>query len=124
MDENGTGVIDQSELKECLKQLGNDKSNPFILDLINGLVELDQPITLDIFIGFMTSNVGDLKTRDGIQKVFTIYDANCNDFVSNIEFKAVATQIHDCITDEEIDEMIHNIFVQWETSSQEGLCFD
>jgi Ca2+-binding EF-hand superfamily protein len=72
----------------------------------------------------MTSQVGDLKTKDGIQKVFNLYDTDCNQFVSTSEFSAVARSIHDCISEAEIDEMVHNVFINWETSSSSGLVFD
>lgn len=80
-------------------------------------MEIEEPVTLDVFINWIASQVGDLKSRDGIQKVFSHYDANCNNFVSNVEFKAVARSIHDCITEEEIDEMIQTVFLNWGTSS-------
>lgn len=124
LDENATGFIDPSEVADCVKKLGADQTNPFILSLMNGLTEMNGPITLDIFIEYVVSNVGDFKTKDGIQKIFNLYDVNANQLVSTFEFQAVARSIHECITADEIDEMIHDIYVKWGLSSPDGLVFD
>ena len=99
-DENGTGIIDPSEIKAALEDMGACQTNPFILKLVNGLVELQVPITLDVFIQYMVTEVGDFKTRDGVQKIYNMYDSNSNGFIQQPEFKQVARSIQDCITDD------------------------
>lgn len=51
-----------------------DKRNPFILNLINGLKDKNKPIGMDEFIDVIASRVGETKTKDGIRRIFALYD--------------------------------------------------
>ncbi len=80
-DEDGSGTIDPIEINKVLEELGLDKRSPFILLLINGLKEKNKPLNLDEFIDIIASRVGETKTRDGIKRLFSIYDKDGNGVV-------------------------------------------
>ncbi len=77
-DEDNSGTIDPVEINKVLEELGLDKRNPFILSLINGLKDKEKPINFDEFLDIIASRVGETKTRDGLKKVFALYDKDEN----------------------------------------------
>ena len=101
-DEDGSGTIDPVEINKVLEELGLDKRNPFILNLINGVKEKNKPIGLDEFIDIIASRVGETKTKDGIRRVFALFDKDENGTVDFDEFKGIAKQLHDGINDDDI----------------------
>jgi Ca2+-binding EF-hand superfamily protein len=61
-----------------LEELGLDKRNPFILKLITGLKEKNKPIGWEEFVDSIASQVGETKTKDGLKKVFALFDKDEN----------------------------------------------
>ena len=70
------GLVLTKEISKVLEELGVDRRNPFILNLIYALRDKNRPITFDEFIDIICSKVGEVKTKDGCKKVFAIYDTN------------------------------------------------
>jgi Ca2+-binding EF-hand superfamily protein len=77
-DEDGSGSIDPAEINKILDDLGLDKRNPFILSLINGLRDKNKPIQFPEFLDIICSRVGETKTKDGIKRVFALFDKDEN----------------------------------------------
>ncbi len=123
-DEDGSGTIDPSEINKVLEELGLDKRNPFILHLINGLKDKNKPLTYDEFVDSVASQVGETKTRDGLKRVFALFDRDGNGIVDFEEFKSIGKQLHDSLTDDDILEMMHSASVNHKTSSNEGFTFE
>lgn len=80
-DEDGSGSIDPSEINKVLGELGLDKRNPFILSLIHGLRDKNKPIQFPEFLDIICSRVGETKTKDGIRRIFSIFDKDENGVV-------------------------------------------
>jgi Ca2+-binding EF-hand superfamily protein len=123
-DEDGSGTIDPVEINKVLEELGLDKRNPFILNLINGLKEKNKPIGKDEFIDIIASRVGETKTKAGLRQVFTLFDKDENGVVDHEEFKSIAKQLHDPINDDDILEMLHSTHVNHKTATNEGFTFE
>lgn len=123
-DEDGSGTIDPVEINKVLEELGLDRRNPFVLNLINGLKEKNKPISKDEFIDIIASRVGETKTKDGLSKVFALFDKDGNGVVDFEEFKNIAKQLHDPINDDDILEMLHSTHVNHKTATNEGFTFD
>lgn len=100
-----------------MEELGLDKRNPFILTLINGLKEKNKPIAFDEFVDSIASKVGETRTKDGLRRVFTLFDAGEDGVIDFDEFKAIAHQIHDGINDDDLLELMHSTHVNQNTSS-------
>jgi len=122
-DEDGSGTIDPIEINKALEELGIDKRNPFILGLIHALRDKNKPISLEEYLEVVGSKVGDFKTKDGLKRIFAIYDTNEDGLIDYEEFKAIAKWIKDGINDDELLEMLHSTHVNHKTSSNEGVSF-
>lgn len=123
-DEDGSGSIDPVEINKVLEELGLDRRNPFVLSLINGLKEKNKAIGFDEFLDTIASRVGETKTKDGLRRVFALFDKDENGVIDFEEFKGIAKQLHDAINDDDIIEMLHSTHVNHKTSSNEGFTFD
>lgn len=123
-DEDNSGSIDPSEINKVLEELGLDKRNPFILSLIHALRDKNRPVTFDEFLDIIASRVGDTKTKDGLKRVFALYDKNEDGVLDFEEFKTVAKWIKDGINDDELLEMLHSTHVSQKTSTNEFVTFD
>jgi Ca2+-binding EF-hand superfamily protein len=77
-DEDQSGTIDPQEINKVLEELGLDRRNPFILNLINGLKDKNKPINFDEFLDAIASRVGETKTKDGLKRVFALFDKDEN----------------------------------------------
>ena len=123
-DEDGNGSIDPAEINKALEELGLDKRNPFTLSLIHALRDKNKPINFDQFLEIVGSKVGDTKTKEGLKRIFALYDPNGDGIIDYEEFKAVAKWIKDGINDEDLLEMLHSTHVSHKTSSSEGITFE
>jgi len=123
-DEDGSGTIDPVEINKVLEELGLDKRNPFILALINGLKEKNKPISFDEFIDSIASRVGETKTKDGLRRVFALFDKDENGTVDFEELKTIAKQLHDGINDDDLLELMHSTHINNKTATNEGFTFD
>ncbi len=104
--------------------MGLDKRNPFILILINGLKEKNKPISFDEFIDSIASRVGETKTKDGLRRVFALFDKDENGTVDFEELKTIAKQLHDGINDDDLLELMHSTHINNKTATNEGFTFD
>ena len=99
-DQDNSGTIDPQEITKALEDLGTDGRNPFILGLIYALRDKNKPLTFDEYLDIVCSRVGDLKTKDGLKRVYAIYDKNEDGVLDFEEFKTVAKWLKDGINDD------------------------
>ena len=123
-DEDGSGTIDPEEINKALEELGIGRTNPFILGLINGLKDKNRPVNFDEFLDIICSRVGENKTKDGLKKVFALYDKNEDGVLDFEEFKGVAKWIKDGINDDDLLEMLHSTHINQKTATNEYVSFD
>lgn len=72
----------------------------------------------------MGSQVGECKTKDGLKRVFAIFDKNEDGIIDFEEFKAISKELKDGINDDDLLEMMHSTHVNNKTSSNEGFTFE
>lgn len=123
-DEDGSGTIDPSEINKVLEELGLDKRNPFILSLIHGLRDQNKPVSFEEFLSIIGSKVGETKTKDGLRRVFAIYDKDENGSIDFEEFKAISKQLHENLNDDDLLEMLHSTHVNQKTATSEAIEFE
>ena len=123
-DEDNSGTIDPTEINKALEELGLEKRSPFILSLIHALRDKNKAINFEEFLEVVGTKVGDFKTKDGLKRIFALYDTNEDGTIEYEEFKSVARWIKDGINDDQLLEMLHSTHVSHKTSSNEGFTFE
>lgn len=101
-----------------------DKRNPFILTLIHALRDKNKPVSFEEFLDIICSRVGETKTKDGLKKVFALYDKNEDGIIDFEEFKAVSKWLKDGINDDDLLELLHSTHVSQKTATNEGVNFE
>lgn len=106
-DTDGSGTIEPRELKAAMQSLGFETKNPTIFQMI---ADLDRDnsgaIEFDEFLDAITSKLGDRETRDGIHKIFALFDDEKKGKISLKNLKRVARELGETMTEEELREMI------------------
>ena len=59
-----------------MEELGVDRRNPLVMGIILKLKEANRAIKLDEFIEIAASSVGEVRTKDGIRRIFALMDRN------------------------------------------------
>ena len=75
-DTDGSGKIDPKELKAAMQSLGFEAKNPTIYNMIAELEEENKEIDFEEFLDAITSKLGDKETKNGINKIFDLFDVN------------------------------------------------
>ena len=75
-DEDGSGSIDAAEINKVLEELGVDRRNPLVLGIINKLKEANRSIKFEEFLQIAAESIGEVRTKDGIRRIFALLDKN------------------------------------------------
>lgn len=106
-DTTGSGTIDPKELKHAMQSLGFDSKNPTVFRMI---MELDRDMTgmieFDQFLDAITSKLGDKETREGISKIFALFDDDKSGAITTKNLRRVAQELGETMSEEELREMI------------------
>ncbi|CAG8760325.1 13486_t:CDS:2 [Cetraspora pellucida] len=107
-DKDGDGSITLKELGDVMKSLGHNPTETELRDMINE-VDLDNNGTIDFneFLNMMARKVKDSDIEEEIKEAFKVFDKDGNGLISAAELKVVMSSIGEKLSDEEIDEMIH-----------------
>mmetsp|Transcript_123425 Transcript_123425/g.356819 ORF Transcript_123425/g.356819 Transcript_123425/m.356819 type:complete len:175 (+) Transcript_123425:80-604(+) len=106
-DTDGRGEIDVRELKAAMRSLGFETKNPTIFQMIADLgADGGDRIEFDEFLDAITSKLGDKETRDGINKIFRLFDDDGTGTISLKNLKRVSKELGETMTEEELREMI------------------
>jgi Ca2+-binding EF-hand superfamily protein len=73
-DEDGSGIIDPSEISKVLEDLGLDKRNSYVVNIVTALRETNKKLTFEEFVDVVCSYTGEVRTKEGIRRVFNLYD--------------------------------------------------
>lgn len=104
--------------------MGVDRRNPLVIGIINRLKEANRSLKFEEFLEIAASSVGEVKTKDGIRRVFALVDRNEDGIIDFEELKSGLKSIGDQMNDDDILEMMHSTFINKKTSSNEAFTFD
>ncbi|KAH8740778.1 centrin [Cryptosporidium ryanae] len=106
-DTDGSGTIDPKEMKAAMQSLGFESQNPTMYQLIADLDrEGSSAIDFEEFLDAIASKLGDKDSREGIQKIFAMFDDDKTGTITLKNLKRVAHELGETMTDDELREMI------------------
>lgn len=109
-DVNGDGVIDKEELKTLLtehlklKEPPNDKQISRIMSKVD--INNDGVISFSEFKLMMGAREND---KNKYLEIFRQFDKNKDGYITKDELANAMKEVHDDVTDEEIDSMMHSL---------------
>ncbi|KAH0480071.1 MAG: uncharacterized protein KVP18_003703 [Porospora cf. gigantea A] len=91
-----------------MQSLGFESKNPTIYQMI---AELDRhasggAIDFEEFLEAITAKLGDKDSREGIQKIFALFDDDKTNCISLRNLQRVAKELGETMSDDELKEMI------------------
>ena len=105
-DTDGSGSIDPRELKAAMQSLGFESKNPTIYQMIAELENNGSSIDFETFLDAITSKLGDKETKEGIKKIFALFDDDDTGSINLTNLKRVARELGETMTGEELEEML------------------
>ena len=123
-DNDRSGTIDPEEIHKIMEELGDSRKDTLIYTMIDALRYKNKPITFEEFVDLVSPPVGDVKTKEGLRTIFRHLDKDHDDYINYDELKKLARLAGDSINDEEILETLHSIFINYKTTTNEGLHFE
>jgi centrin-1 len=93
-DTDGTGMIDPKELKAAMLSLNFDTKSPTVYLMVCDMEKrCSGPIDFEEFLNEITLQLGDRESREGIQKIFSLFDDDHTNTISFKNLKRVANEI-------------------------------
>nr|XP_033810170.1 calmodulin-like isoform X2 [Geotrypetes seraphini] len=91
-----------------MRSLGQNPTEAEVQDLINlAQAEGKDTICFPEFLTLMASKMKDTDSEQEIREAFRVFDKDNNGFISAAELRHIMTNLGEKLTDEEVDEMIH-----------------
>lgn len=91
--------------------------------MIQDLQGKGKTVGFDDFLEVVYSKLGDTRTKEGLLKIFNLYDHQQTGVIDFEKVKKVCRELGETMTDEEIIEMMHNTHILNQTDSNEEFTF-
>ena len=106
-DTSGSGTIEPKELKVALRALGFEPSKEDIANLVEQF-DKDNSGTIDFheFLAIMMKKMGETDQKDALDEAFLLFDKDGDHEITFADLKAVAEELNENMTDEELHEML------------------
>jgi Ca2+-binding EF-hand superfamily protein len=105
-DTDGSGSIDPKELKAAMHSLGFEKKSPTVYEMISELEERGKEIYFEDFLDAISNKLGNRETKDGIERIFDLFDDDHTDTVNLNNIRRVAKELGETMSVEELREML------------------
>ncbi len=107
-DTDGNGRIDPRELKAAMSSLGFEAKNPTIYAMIADLDthENANGIEFDTFLGAITDKLGNKESREGITRIFELFDDDRSATINIHNLRRVAKELGETMSADELREML------------------
>ena len=103
-DTDGSGAIDPKELRAAMQSLGFESKNPTIYQMIADLEKSagGGEIDFETFLDAITAKLGDKETKEGIGKIFDLFDDDSTKSINLQNLQRVAKELGETMTVEEL----------------------
>ena len=118
-DTNGTGTIDPKELKAAMHSLGFEKKSPTVYEMICDLESEGGEINFDFFLDAISNKLGNRESRDGINRIFDLFDDDRTMSINFNNIKRVAKDLGETMTNDELREMLQRASTNGEEITKE-----
>lgn len=119
-DTDGSGIIDAQEINKAMSNQDLHTRNPVLFEVISYLNELDNSeIDFDTFIEAICEKIGNIKTKEGIARIFELYDTENTGHIAFDQLKRVARELGETLNDDELNILMHHVHVLNKTSSND-----
>ena len=105
-DTEGFGKIDPKELKAAMHSLGFEKKSPTVYDMICELEEAGHEVDFEEFLNAISSKLGNRETREGIDRIFDLFDDDKTGTINLNNLKRVAKELGETMGQDELKEML------------------
>ncbi len=107
-DTDGSGMIDPRELKAAMQSLGFESKNPTIYQMIADLdTDYNQGgINFDQFLDAITAKLGNKETKEGIARIFDLFDDDKSGSINIHNLRRVAKELGETMSTDELKEML------------------
>ena len=86
--------------------------------------EQNKILNFDDFVDVVCQKTGDCRTRDGIKRVFDMYDREQTGEIGFEQLKEITKFIGENLTDDDILELMHSVFITKKTETNEKFTFE
>lgn len=118
-DTEGTGTIDPRELKAAMHSLGFEKKSPTVYEMICDLEEKGTEIDFDEFLDAISNKLGNRETKDGIDRIFDLFDDDKSGTINLNNLRRVAKELGETMSMDELKEMLHRAAANGEEITRE-----
>merc|ERR1712164_8733 len=105
-DTDGSGSIDPKELKAAMHSLGFEKKSPTVYEMIAELEERGRDIFFDEFLDAISNKLGNRETREGIDRIFDLFDDNHSSTIDLTNIRRVAKELGETMNVDDLKEML------------------
>lgn len=57
-----------------LGEIGLDRRNPYVIHIVTAMRETNKKLTFEDFVDVVCTYTGEVRTKDGLRRVFNLYD--------------------------------------------------
>merc|ERR1712167_166383 len=106
-DKDRSGEITVGEMLECMRQLGYDAEDGEAAQHIKNLdTDGSGALEFNEFYDLMTARFSESTPKSDLERIFKLFDTKNAGSISVADMRAIADQIGDQVTDEELGDMI------------------
>lgn len=105
-DTNGEQKIDPSMLKQAMISMNFKQKSPIVFEMICQLEKYGRNISFDEFLEEISKQLGNREDREGIDKIFDLFDEEKKGVISVNNMRKVAKELGENLSAEEISEMV------------------
>ena len=89
-----------------MQSLGFDQKNPTIYNMIADLDYDNREVEFEEFLAAIIDKLGDKETKEGINKIFDLFDEDGSNTVNLSNLRKVAKELGETMTNDELAEML------------------